>query len=78
MRRISVKEARQQLRALLKQVQAGEEVAVLRRGVEVARLLPPRRRRARLPDLAGLRASVRISGRPMSTEVIAGRRSARY
>lgn len=78
MRRISVREARQRLRALLNQVQAGEEIAVLRRGVEVARLIPPRRRRAPLPDLATLRASVRITGRPMSAEVVASRRSARY
>jgi len=78
MRKISVREARQRLRALLNQVQAGEEIAVLRRGVEVARLVPPRRRRARLPDLTDLRASVQISGRPMSAEVIASRRSARY
>ena len=78
MRRISVKEARQRLRALLNQVQAGEEIVVLRHGVEVARLVPPPRRRSRLPDLAGLRASVVIKGRPMSAEVIAARRSACY
>ncbi len=77
MRRISVREARQRLRALLNRVQAGEEIAVLRRGVEIARLVPPQRRR-RLPDLAGLRASIRLSGRPLSTEVIEARRRARY
>lgn len=76
MRRISVREARQRLRAVLDRVQAGEEIAVLQRSVEIARLVPPHRR-PRLPDLAGLRASVRLSGWPLGTGVIEARRRAR-
>lgn len=78
MRAVSVREARERLRAVLERVQAGEEIAVLRRGVEVARLVPPPRQPQRVPDLADLRASVRVRGRPMSAEIIADRRSARF
>lgn len=78
MRAVSVRETRERLRAILERVQAGEEIAVLRRGVEVARLVPPPRKPKRVPDLADLRASVRIRGRPLSAEIIADRRSARY
>jgi len=77
-RRVSVRNARQRLRALLDDVQGGEEIAVLRRGVEVARLVPTPRQPTPLPDLASLRASVRVRGRPMSADVISSRRSARY
>lgn len=78
MRTVSVREARQRLPALLNQAHAGEEIAVLRRGVEVARLVPPPRRASRLPDLAEFRASVRVRGQPLSAEVVAGRKGARY
>lgn len=77
-RTVSVREARQRLPALLNQAHAGEEIAVLRRGVEVARLVPPPRRASRLPDLAEFRASVRVRGQPLSAEVVAGRKGARY
>jgi prevent-host-death family protein len=75
---VTVRAAREQLRALLDDVQAGEEIVVLRRGVEVARLVPASRRRARLPDLSGLRSAVRVRGAPVSAEVIAARREGRY
>ncbi len=48
--KVSVREARQHFRRLLDQVQAGDEVVVLRRGVEVGRLVRPERNPARLPD----------------------------
>jgi prevent-host-death family protein len=78
MRKVSVRDARRQLRVLLDVVRGGEEVAVLRRGVEVARLVPAPRPFVPLPDLSELRASVRLRGRRMSADVIASRRSARY
>ena len=77
-RAVSVREARERLRAILERVQAGEEIAVLRRGVEVARLVPPPRQPKRAPDLADLHAAVRVRGRPLSAEIIADRRKARY
>jgi prevent-host-death family protein len=76
--RVSVREAREALRRLLEQVQAGEEVVVLRRGVEVGRLVGPQRKTGPLPDLSGLRASVKLRGRPLSQDIREARRSSRY
>lgn len=76
--RVSVREARQQLRRLLDQAAAGDEVVVMRRGVEVGRLVPPERQTAPLPDLSCLRASVRIQGRKLSQDIRKARRSSRY
>ena len=78
MRKINVKDARENLSALLDAVAAGEEVVLLRRGKEVARLLPPRTRARRLPGLETLRRSIAIKGRPLSEEVIRGRRDERF
>ena len=74
-RKVSVREARQHLRRLLDQVQAGDEVVMTHRGVEVARLVRPHRKPARLPDLEGFRASVKLRGQPLSREIIESRRS---
>jgi antitoxin (DNA-binding transcriptional repressor) of toxin-antitoxin stability system len=76
--RVSVREARQNFRRLLDQVQAGDEVVVLRRGVEVGRLVRPNRTSARLPDLDSFRASVKVEGRPLSQDVARNRRSCRF
>ncbi len=76
--RVSIREARERLRHLLEQVQAGDEVIVLRRGVEVGRLVRPERTKAPLPDLSSLRASVRLRGRALSEDLAEGRRSSRY
>jgi prevent-host-death family protein len=43
MRTVSVAEARKKLRALLDEVSSGHPVSVVRRGGEVARLVPPKR-----------------------------------
>ncbi|MGH9460304.1 MAG: type II toxin-antitoxin system Phd/YefM family antitoxin [Vicinamibacteria bacterium] len=78
MRKINVKDAREKLSALLDEVAAGEEVVLLRRGKEVARLVPPRARGKRLPGLETLRRSITIKGRPLSEEVTRGRRDERF
>ena len=49
MKMVSVAEARKRLKALLDEVSSGHEVSVVRRGREVARLVPPERGRRRLP-----------------------------
>ena len=41
MKTVSVAEARSRLKALLDEVSSGQEVSVVRRGREVARLVPP-------------------------------------
>ena len=79
MRRVSVAEARQRFRALLDEVAAGGEIALLRRGREIARLVPPPSGRRRLPpSLAEFRRTIKIKGEPMSATVIRMRREARY
>jgi len=77
-RTVSIRVVRQRLRQLLEQVQAGDEIIVLRRGVEVGRLVRPERTKAPLPDLSGLRASVKLRGRALSEDLMEGRRSSRY
>jgi len=76
--KVTVREARQNFRRLLDQVQTGDEVVVLRRGVEVGRLTRPKQKPARLPDLSSFRASVKVSGRPLSREIVEARRRSRY
>ena len=76
--RVSVREARQRLRHLLEQVQAGDEVIVLRRGVEVGRLVRPQQPQPPLPDLSGLRSSVKLRGRALREDLTEIRRSSRY
>jgi prevent-host-death family protein len=78
MKRVSVAEARSRFKALLDEVQSGHPVSVVRRGREVARLVPPRRRARPLPDLRAFRASIRVTGRSVSRTVIRARRDARY
>ena len=78
MKTVSVAEARKRLKALLDEVSSGHEVAVVRRGHEVARLVPPKRRGRRLPALGSFRASVRVTGEPMSRAVVRARRVGRY
>lgn len=78
MRSVSVRDARAQLPTLLNRVAAGEEVVILRRGKEVARLVPPARKMRRLPDLTEFRAALRVTGEPLSETIIAGRREERF
>ncbi len=78
MKTVSVAEARRRLKALLDEVSSGHEVAVVRRGREVARLVPPKRSGRRLPALGAFRASIRVRGEPVSGAVVRARREARY
>ncbi len=73
MRAIQIKQARNQLRAVLERVAAGEVVILMRRQKEVARLVPPKRTKRALPSLARLRQSIRLKGAPMSSEVMKAR-----
>ena len=78
MKSVSVRDARARMAALLNRVAAGEEIVILRRGKEVARLVPPGRRRGHLPDLTAFRASLHVKGEPISETIIAGRREDRF
>jgi len=78
MAEISVKEARSNLRALIDRVQAGEEITILRRGKQVARLVAPQPQPSPFPDLSEFRASIKLKGEPASETAIRLRREARY
>lgn len=79
MRKVGVAEARKRFRVLLEEVSEGKEVRVLRRGKEIARIVPTRTaKRQRLPSLAPLRASIAVKGRSLSAAVTRARRAERY
>ena len=75
---INVKEARNRLSSLLDRVEEGAEVILLRRGKEVARLVPASRTGRQLPSLRDFRLSLKPKGSPLSETVIQGRQEERY
>jgi prevent-host-death family protein len=75
---INVKEARNKLSSLLDRVEEGTEVILLRRGKEVARLVPPSGTSKRLPSLRDFRLSIKLGGISLSETVIQGRQEERY
>lgn len=75
---VSVRDLRNRLRDLVKRAEAGEEIVILRRGKQVARLVPLPQTPHRLPDLSAFRASIAVDGEPLSKTVIEERREARY
>jgi prevent-host-death family protein len=76
--KVNVKDARSRLSFLLDQVEKGGEVVILRRGKEVARLVPTRGEAKPLPSLKDFRSSIKIAGEPLSSVVIQGRDEERY
>ena len=78
MNKVNVKEARENLRSLLDRVAAGEQVSILRRGKEVARLVPPMGDGRRLPSLESFRTSISPKGKTLSNEVVRSRQKERY
>ena len=68
MRTAGVREARQNLSALLDEVKAGREIVITERGRPVAKLVPPDRpRRKGFPNLAAFRRTMPIFDPPLST-----------
>ncbi len=68
MRTAGVREARQNLSALLDEVKAGGEIVITERGRPVAKLVPPDRpRRKGVPNLAAFRRTMPIFDPPLST-----------
>jgi prevent-host-death family protein len=74
---INIREARQNLKSILDRVVAGEEVRILRRGKEIARVVPPPAQGRKAPAMKAFRQSIQIKGKPMSQEVVAARREER-
>ena len=75
---INAKQARAKLSSLLKRVEEGGEVTLLRRGKRIARLVPAEKKQTPLPTLKEFRASIRVKGEPLSKGVIRGRGRERF
>jgi prevent-host-death family protein len=70
MRTAGVREARQNLSALLDEVRKGREVVITERGRPVAKLVPPdRQRRKAVPNLVAFRRKMPILDPPLSATV---------
>jgi prevent-host-death family protein len=70
MRTAGVREARQNLSALLDEVRKGHEVVITERGRPVAKLVPPDRPRGKgVPNLAAFRRKMPVFDPPLSTTV---------
>ena len=70
MRSAGVREARQNLSALLDEVRKGREVVITERGRPVAKLVPPDRPRGKgVPDLAAFRRKMPVLNPPLSMTV---------
>jgi len=71
MKTAGIREARQQLSAILDEVRKGREVVLTDRGRPVARIVPPLRGSARpVSSHRRFRASVRLKGKPISATVV--------
>lgn len=70
MRRAGVREARQNLSALLEEVKKGREVVITERGRPVAKLVPPDRPQGGgVPNLAAFRRSMPALDPPLTTTI---------
>ena len=79
METVNLKEARRRLGDLVKAAEQGESTLITRRGRKVARVVPVEKSpRKGLPDLAALRASITVKGKPLSETVCAMRQEQRY
>jgi prevent-host-death family protein len=78
MRTAGVREARQNLSALLDEVRKGREVVITERGRPVAKLVPPDRPRGKgVPNLASFRRKMPVLDPPLS-ETVARDREDRF
>jgi prevent-host-death family protein len=75
---ISAKEARSKLSSLLKKVEAGDEIVIVRRGKRVARLTATENRMKQLPSLKDFRASLKIKGTTVGAMISREMEEARY
>lgn len=74
MRKAGIREARQNLSALIAEVQKGREVIITERGKAVARLVGPRSGKAKgLPDLAVFRRTMPALVPPLSATILENR-----
>ena len=74
MKTAGIREARQNLSALIEDVKRGREIVITDRGRPVARLVPPTQASARaVPDLSAFRRRMPALTPPLSAFIAAGR-----
>ena len=74
MKKAGIRQARQNLSALIDDVKLGREIVITDRGRPVARLVPPTRSSARaVPDLSGFRRKMPVLTPPLSASIPADR-----
>ncbi len=78
MSKVTIEEAARNLKALLKQVAAGEEVILVDRDKPVARLVPPSTKEDLLADMKHFRESLAVTGESLSQTIIKARQEERY
>jgi prevent-host-death family protein len=79
MRTAGVREARQNLSALLDEVKKGREVVITEHGRPVAKLVPVDRPRGKgIPNLAAIRRRMPVFDPPLSTTLAEVRDDARF
>ena len=78
MSKVSVEEAVRNLKALLEQVTAGEEVIIVEQDKPVARLVPPSTEEEIFADMKQFRESLSVKGESLSQTVINARQEERY
>lgn len=77
MMEVNVKEARGNFSSLLDRVERGEEIIIKRRGKKIARLISPENNKL-LPSLQNFRASIKLTGDPLSKAVTDLRNEERF
>ncbi len=77
MMEVNVKEARGNFSSLLDRVERGEEIIIKRRGKKIARLISPENNKF-LPSLQNFRASIKLTGDPLSKAVTDLRNEERF
>ncbi len=76
--KVNVSEASRNLKALLEQVEAGEEIILVEEDKPVARLVPPSTKEELLTSMKQFRDSLGVTGEPLSTTIIKTRSSERF
>jgi prevent-host-death family protein len=78
MKKAGIREARQNLSALIDEVKKGREIVITERGKPVARLVPPEKRSRPFPDLTEFRKTMPKLDPPLSETILREREESPY
>jgi len=70
MKKVQVNKIREHLAKYLAEAEQGEEIVITRHSKPVARLLPVDHGKPVFPDLEEFRKKIKVSGKPMSEEIV--------